>query len=599
MSLSRRAALRSALALTLPGAGFLAPVRAQPAPSAPTPSQQAKAVFDEYWERTAAMYPEWATYRGDDRFGDRLDDGSAQARTRWFAFARETKARLQALPLQQLDARDRMSAAILLRRMDRTLAFEPHPGFDSMSVNAAPWPFQAAFQNLMRAVPMRTEAHARQALSRMAAYPLRVDQELARLRAGMAEGWVPPRFVLQVAIRQIDAQLAQRGRTHLAFEPFGRLGRDIPEPVRERLRDKAAAAVDDQVLPALQRLRDFVAGDYLARAPAEGGLWSYPGGAQVYALLVRNETTTDLTPDAIHAIGLAEMDKARQGMEAVRREAGFDGDMPAFVRLLNTDPRFFKRSGAEVLAGYRAIIDRVQPQLPRLFSQLPRAPLGVRAIPDFMGIGAVESYDGPALEGPRQGWINANTLAHAVRPTWGMEAIALHEGVPGHHLQIARASELDGLPAFRRAQGFTAFVEGWGLYAETLGTELGVYQDPYSRFGLFTNQAWRAARLVVDTGIHAKGWTRQQAVDYMSATTGMERNRVEFEVDRYVSAPGQALAYMIGQLRILELRDRSRRALGERFDIRGFHEAVLGNGALPLDLLERVVDEWIAAERAR
>jgi len=288
--------------------------------------------------------------------------------------------------------------------------------------------------------------------------------------------------------------------------------------------------------------------------------------------------------------------KAQQGMEAVRREVGFAGDMEAFRHSLNTDPRFFKHSGEEVLAAYRDIVKRVEPELPRLFAQLPRAPVGVRAIPEFMGVGAVESYDAPSLDGTRPGWFNANALAYAVRPAWGMEAIALHEAVPGHHLQIARAVELADLPMFRRAQGFTVYSEGWGLYAETLGPELGLYKDPYSRFGFLTNQAWRAARLVVDTGIHAKGWTRQQAITYMTAATGMERNRVEFEVDRYISVPAQALSYMIGQLKIIELRDKARRALGPRFDVRRFHMAILDQGQLPLDLLERVVDDWIAAQ---
>jgi uncharacterized protein (DUF885 family) len=355
-------------------------------------------------------------------------------------------------------------------------------------------------------------------------------------------------------------------------------------------------AVDTQVLAAIQRLRDFVASDYIAKAPPEGGLSRYPGGLKVYEAMVRNETTTDLSPDAIHAIGLEQVAKAQQAMDAIRREVGFTGDMQAFIHYLNTDPRFFKRNGEEVLAGYRDIMKRVEPELPRLFAELPRAPVGVRALPEFQGIGAVESYNGPSLDGTRPGWFNANVLAYAVRPTWGMEAIALHEATPGHHLQYARAAELRDMPMFRRGGGFTVYAEGWGLYAETLGPELGLYKDPYSRFGFQTNQAWRAARLVVDTGIHAKGWTRQQAIDYMRSATGMEQNRVEWEVDRYISQPAQALTYMIGELKFIELREKARRALGPRFDIRRFHMAVLDQGQLPLDLLEGVVDAWIAAE---
>jgi uncharacterized protein (DUF885 family) len=589
--LASRAVLFAALSLLAP----LAPAQsAATTTTSAAAAAQAKAVFDGYWERTAGLYPEWATYRGDHRFGDRLNDGSPEGRELWYTVARETLAQLRALPRQELGAQDRLSVDVLTRDLGDSLTFEPFTGWRSMTVNAAPFPFQASFHSLLMASPMGTEADARKVLARMAAYPLRMDQEIANLRLGMAQGWVPPKRTLQVVLQQLDTQLAKTGEASIYFEPFGRLGRDIPEPVRAGLRRQGAEAVDTQVLPALRRLRAFVADEYLAKAPDEGGLVRYPGGLKVYEAVVRSETTTDLTPAAIHAIGLQQVAKAQEGMEAVRREVGFAGDMPAFIRYLNTDKRFFKASGEEVLAGYRDIIKRVEPELPKLFAQLPRTPVGVRAIPEFMGIGAVESYNGPPLDGTGPGWFNANALAYAVRPTWGMEAIALHEAEPGHHLQIARAAELTGLPMFRRAQGFTVYAEGWGLYAETLGPDVGLYKDPYSRFGFYTNQAWRAARLVVDTGIHAQGWTRQQAIDYMTAATGMERNRVEFEVDRYISVPGQALTYMIGQLKILELREKAKRALGPRFDLRRFHMVVLDQGQLPLDLLERVVDEWIA-----
>lgn len=577
-----------------------APVLAQPQPApavSTAAAQQARAIFDDYWARTAEMYPEWATYRGDHRFGDRLNDGSAAARPRWYAFAREMLARLRAVPRQELGAQDRLSLDLLVRRLEASLTMEPFEGFDTMSVNASPWPFQASFANLLRAAPVATEAQARAVLARMAAYPARVDQEIAKLRTGMAAGWVPPRRALEVVLEQLDKQLAARGEASLYFEPFGRLGSGIPEATRANLKREGAAAVDGQVLPAIRKLREFVAGEYMPKAPPEGGLVRYPDGLKVYEALVRKETTTSLTPAAIHALGLEQVAKAREGMEAVRREVGFAGDMDAFVRHLGSERRFFKRSAEEVLAGYRDIVKRVEPELPRLFAELPRAPVGVRAIPEFMGTGAAESYDGPSLDGTRPGWFNANAAAYAVRPVWMMEALALHEAVPGHHLQFARAAELRDLPMFRRGGGYAVYGEGWALYAETLGPELGLYKDPYSRFGFHTNQAWRAARLVVDTGIHAMGWTRQQAVDYMLQATGTGRVRVEAEVDRYISWPAQALTYMIGQLKILELRERAQRTLGERFDIRRFHMAVLDQGQLPLDVLEQVVDEWIATQR--
>lgn len=581
----------------LAGTFTFASIQAQAqATNIPAQSARAKAVFDDYWAGTAELFPEWATYRGDNRFGDRLNDGSPEGRVRWNRFAREIFSALQGLPRQELSAQDRLSVDVLARQIHQSLSMDPFVGYHSMTVDVSPSPFQASFSRLLRASPVSTELEVRMVLARMAAYPARVDQEITKLRAGMAQGWVPSRRVLEAVLQQLDAQLAKRGGLSIYFEPFNRLGTGIPQTSRESLHREGVSAVNTYIIPAIQRLRDFVATDYMVKAPEEGGLIRYPNGLKVYETLVQNETTTDLTANAIHAIGLVEVAKAQQGMEAVRRQVNFAGDMQAFIKYLNTDPIFFKRSGDEVLAGYRDIIKRVEPELPLLFAELPRAPMGVRALPEYLGIGAVESYNSPPLDGSRAGWFNANTLAYAVRPAWGMEAIALHEAVPGHHLQYARAAELRDIPMFRRAGGFTVYGEGWALYAETLGPELGLYKDPYSRFGFHTNQAWRAARLVADTGIHAKGWTRQQAIDYMTSATGMERTRVEWEVDRYISQPGQALTYMIGQLKIIELRDKARRTLGPRFDIRRFHMAVLDQGQMPLDLLEQVIDGWITAE---
>jgi uncharacterized protein (DUF885 family) len=286
-------------------------------------------------------------------------------------------------------------------------------------------------------------------------------------------------------------------------------------------------------------------------------------------------------------------------MEAVRREVGFGGDFAAFIEHLNTDPKFFHVSAEALLAGYRDIAKRIDPELPRLFAVLPRAPYGVRAMPAHMSPDRAEYYDAPTLDGSRGGWFNANAAGWRTRPIWAMETLVAHEAVPGHHLQSARALELGELPKFRRSAGYVAFGEGWALYAETLGFQLGLYKDPYSRFGHLQWQAFRAARLVVDTGIHALGWSRRQAIDWMTERTGRERRFVESEVDRYYSWPAQALGYMIGQLKIIELRDRARQKLGARFDIRQFHGAVLDQGAVPLPVLERAVDAWVAATASR
>jgi uncharacterized protein (DUF885 family) len=316
----------------------------------------------------------------------------------------------------------------------------------------------------------------------------------------------------------------------------------------------------------------------------------------VYAALVREHTTTELSPQQIHTIGQTQLARLRGEMEAAQRETGFKGDFKAFVDHLNTDPKFFHSSPEALLAGYRDIGKRIEPELPKLFAELPRAPWGVRAMPAHLGPGAAEYYGSPSIDGKQPGWFYANVVGWRARPIWGMETLVAHEAVPGHHLQNARAVELGALPEFRRNGRYTVYGEGWALYAETLGSQLGLYTDPHSRFGHLQWQAFRAARLVVDTGLHALGWTREQAIEFMIERTGVDREMVATEVDRYYSQPSQALAYMIGQLKIVELRDRAKQKLGARFDIRRFHNAVLDQGAVPLPVLERIVDEWVAVQ---
>jgi len=342
-----------------------------------------------------------------------------------------------------------------------------------------------------------------------------------------------------------------------------------------------------------------VAGEYQAAAPASGSLSSYPGGAAVYDAKVRSETTTDLTATQVHALGLREVARVRTEIDTVMRDMAWRGDFVSFVKHLRTDPKYFVGSPEALLTAYRDIAKRLDAELPRLFAELPRATYGVKAMPSYAGPDAAEYYEQPALDGSRPGWFNANAAGFRARPIWGLETLTAHEAVPGHHLQTARAAELGDLPKFRRATGFTAYSEGWALYAETLGFELGLYKDPASRFGHWQMQMLRAARLVVDTGIHAQGWSRQRAIDYLLEESQLDRGFVESEIDRYTSQPGQALGYMIGQLKIQELRDRARDRLGERFDIRRFHMVLIDQGAVPLGVLERQVDDWVLAELAR
>jgi uncharacterized protein (DUF885 family) len=554
-------------------------------------------LFDTQWEAQARRAPESATFRGDHRYNDRLSDVSAEAQAAQDAQAREWLAEAQAIRRDRLGATDRVSLDLFTDARRREVALQAFPGYRSLRLGALSG-VQTQLAQLLQVVPMNSAAQARQLLARLAAYPRHMDQQIDSLRRGMALGYVGSRDVLDRVVAQLDAQLAPAIEAGPFWGPFQRLDAGIPAEERARLQAAGREAIATQVIPTLQKLRRFVVDDYRPRAPANGALSGYPEGAKLYDEVVRQQTTTRLSAAEVHAIGLRELKRLRAEMDAVRSEAGFEGDFDAFVKHLNTDPKFFHKSEQELLAGYRAIAKRIDAELPRLFTELPRTPYGVRSMPAHLGPDRAAYYDRPARDGTRAGYFNANTLGWARRPTWGMATLVAHETVPGHHLQIARNIELGNLPEFRRGgtAGYTAFVEGWATYAETLGLEIGLYDDPASRFGHLQGQAFRAARLVVDTGIHALGWSRRQAIDFMAAQTGVDRAYVTSEVDRYTSQPGQALAYMIGKLKIDELRDRARARLGERFDLRSFHNAVIDHGAVPLDVLDTLIEEWMAGQ---
>jgi uncharacterized protein (DUF885 family) len=573
------------------------PAAAQPSPAV-ADTQRLHALFERHWEESARHYPEWATWRGDARFGDRFTDASPAGRAANDAWTRDLLREAEAVPVQDLSATDRVSRELFIHDLADDVRLQAYPGWRSRTL-VSQWGFQSGFAGLLQASPVSSVAEVRQMLARLAAYPVRVDQEIVRLRDGLALGWASPRPVLERVLRQIDGQLPPDVADSPFYAPFKGLGAAIPAAEQDTLRAQARQAIANQVYPALRKLRAFAAAECLPKAPPDGALARYPGGVAVYAELVRQHTTTDLTPQQIHDIGRIQIRRLRGEMEAAMRDTGFKGDFPAFIVHLNSDPKFFHASPDALIAAYRDIAKRVDPELPKLFAELPRMPYGVRALPSHLGPGAADTYDGPSLDGRRAGWFNANVAGYRTTPVWGMETLVAHEAVPGHHLQTARAAELGDLPPFRRASFYTVYAEGWALYAETLGSQLGLYTDPASRFGHLQWQAFRAARLVVDTGVHALGWSREQAIDYMVEQTGVERNHVATEVDRYYSDPGQALAYMIGELKIIELRDRARARLGPRFDIRRFHNALLDQGSVPLPVLERIVDEWIAAQAAQ
>jgi len=564
--------------------------------SAPAqPAQTLHALFAEYWESTARDMPEWATWRGDHRFDDRLSDTTPAARDARDAQARQWLARAQAISREALSPADRLSLDVFVHGRAEEVAYQAFEGWRTMSL-ASDGGFQTELPDLLRVMPADTVPQVEAVLARLAAAPRRIDEEEHWLKRGIALGWVPSRPVLQRVLAQIDAQLQAPPQRNPWLEPLQRMGAQIAPATQAALRQRGDALLREQVLPALQRLRDFIAGDYRASAPADGALGRYPDGAGVYALLIAEHTTLPLSARQLHDIGQTEVARLQRGIDAAWRESGYAGSLAQWLAHLNSDPQYFHASGEALLIGYRDLAKRIDPELPRLFAELPRIPYGVRGMPEHFDAGKAEYYEDPALDGSRPGWFNANLQAYRQRPIWGMATLVAHEAVPGHHLQIARAVELNGLPQFRRNMFVTAYIEGWALYAETLGFELGLYEDAASRYGHLQMQIFRAARLVVDTGIHAFGWSREQAIDYLAATSGLDREHCSAEVDRYTSSPGQALAYMTGQLKIIELRERAKTRLGERFDIRRFHNAVLDQGALPLPVLERNIDDWIAAE---
>jgi uncharacterized protein (DUF885 family) len=552
-------------------------------------------LFERHWQYFARTYPEGATYRGDHRYGDRLTEQSPAARAaqdadtkRWLAEARKIKR-------ARLAPTDRVSLDLFISNHQRIIEFMPYAGYRSMSIGALGG-VQTQFADIMQVTPMDSPAQARQLLQRFAGLPRRMADEITHLREGLRLGWVPPREVLTRAMEQLDKQLAPAVEDSPFYKPFKQLPASLAAAEREALQASGREAIARDVLRALRQLRAFIADEYLPKAPANGALSGYPDGKRVYELLVREQTTTRLSAQEIHDTGLRELARLRAEMEAVMREMKFDGDFAAFIAFLDTDARFKYASADALLAHYRDIGKRLDAEIPKLFAELPRAAWGVKAMPAHMGADSAEYYQSPAQDGSRSGFFFANALSWQRKRTWEAETLVAHEAVPGHHLQNARAIELRNLPEFRRNGWFVAYGEGWALYAETLGFELGLYTDPASRFGHLQWQAFRAARLVVDTGIHAFGWSRERAIDFMVERTGVDRVFVTSEVDRYTSDPGQALAYMIGKLKIDALRDRAKQKLGAKFDIRRFHNMLLDQGALPLDVLETVADEWIAAQ---
>ena len=435
-------------------------------------------------------------------------------------------------------------------------------------------------------------------LKRLDAIPTLLGQQIAIMRAGIKSGWMPPRAAMQRVPEMFTSYAGGDVTKTPLWRPFAGFPAEVAAAERERIEGAARKILEGKVHPAFAEFKRFLESEYLNAAANDLAASKLPGGAAYYAMRVRENTALPLEPRAIHDIGKREVARIRAAMDEVMASTGFNGTFAEFIQFLRTDPRFFFKTPEERLAAYRDIGKRADAELPKLFAELPRLPYGVRAMDASEGDNA-DHYSPGALDGSRAGYFDANVNNLAKRPSHEMESTLLHEAVPGHHLQLSRAQELKDLPTFRRAIWYVAYGEGWALYAESLGYEMGFYKDPYQHYGALMGEMLRACRLVVDTGIHSLGWTREQAIEYLAGNSGVHPDFAAAEVDRYIVWPGQALGYKIGELKLKELRAKAKTALGEKFDIRRFHNALLDDGALPLPVLEKRIDEWISAERAR
>jgi uncharacterized protein (DUF885 family) len=560
------------------------------------PGKQLHALFDSEWQRHLLESPEDASAQGDHRYDDRWSDTSPAAVARSNEGDVTALKQLLEIDREKLSAADQLNFDLFRDQLQTRIEgarfhIEQIPVSQRGGIQSA--------SEMAEILPFATAKDYENWIARLRALGTAVDQTIDEMKLGIAEQRMPPKPTMQRVPAQIDKQRVKKPEESPFYAPFKTMPKDIPADQQAQLQADAKAAIRDTVIPAYDRFKTFFVKDYLPACATSIAATDLPDGRDYYAWLVRYHTTTDLTPDQIHEIGLKEVARLDGEIAQLKKQLKFKGDTQAFFRYLRTDKRFFHKNGDELLASYRVIAKRIDGELPKLFGKLPRLPYGVRPIPMTTAPDTTTAYYQPgAADGSRAGFYYVNLYKPETRPTWEQEALTAHESVPGHHLQISLQQELGELPDFRRQAGYTAYVEGWALYAESLGGDVGLYQDPYSKFGQLTYEMWRAVRLVVDTGMHAKGWSRERAVKYFRDHAAKTPLDIDNEIDRYISMPGQALAYKIGELKIKELRARATAKLGPKFDVRAFHDRVLSRGAVPLDLLEQDIDRWIA-EQAR
>lgn len=585
---------RQADAMGTPAAAPVADA-AQPAKAA-----RLQALYDQYWEELLQLNPIQATFQGDPRYNDQLPDfGSAEYREKSRAFTERWLKTIEGVGSEGLTGQDLLSYQIFVRDAKNSLESEKFPGWMMPINQMGSLPsFAVQLGSGTGAQPFKTVEDYENWLARAGKLPQLFDTSIANMREGMKAGVVQPRALMVKVVPQLDALIKDKPEETLFWGPIQNMPKEFSDADRTRLTAAYRELIGKQLMPAYRELRTFIQNEYLPATRETYGLDKLPNGEAWYAFNARNSTTTDMSPDEIHELGLREVERIHGEIRKVMADVGFKGSLQDFFKFMQDDPRFSWKTEEALLKDYRALEAKINQKVPEQFSLIPKASFEIRAVEPFRAKSAAGgSYMSPSEDGSRPGIFYVNTYDLPTRKTWDAEDLYLHEAIPGHHFQIALQQELTNLPKFRRFGGETAFSEGWGLYAESLGEDLGVYTDPYNYFGYLQNELWRAIRLVTDTGLHSKDWTREQVIKYMLENSAESETQATAEAERYIAWPGQALAYKIGELKIQELRDRAEKALGEEFDVREFHAEVLKDGAVPLEILEGKIDRWIAEQR--
>ncbi len=602
-----RVLLAAALAIALVGCATTAPdgTRTGTADELAFPRSDKAARLDklyaDYWEALLKLNPVQATFQGDNRYNDQLPDfGTAQFRAQSRKFTQDWLQRVEAIGADGLQGQALLSYQIFVRDAKNSLEADQYPTWMQPINQMGGMPsFAVQLGSGTGAQPFKTVKDYDNWLARGNRLPALFDTSIANMREGMKAGVVQPRPLMEKVIPQLDALIKDRPEDTLFWGPVRSMPADFSDADKQRLTAAYRDMIGQRVMPAYKRLRAFIADEYLPATRTTVSLDKLPNGAAWYAFNVRNSTSTDMTPAQIHQLGLDEVARIHGEIGKVMRQVGFKGDLQAFFKFMRTQKRFEYKTEGALLEHYRSLEDKINEKIPGQFSLVPKAPFEIRPVEPYRAKSAAGgSYMSPSEDGKRPGIFYVNTYDLPTRKTWDAEDLYLHEAIPGHHFQLALQQELTDLPKFRRFGGETAFIEGWGLYAESLGKDLGVYTDPYNYFGYLQNELWRAIRLVTDTGLHSKGWTREQVIKYMLDNSAESETQATAEAERYIAWPAQALAYKIGELKIKQVRAKAERELGARFDVREFHAEVLKDGSVPLDVLEQKIDRW-ASGRAK